>query len=239
MLDIASKIVALVVAAVGAITTIFNVFFQGERKRKQKYYESLLKPFAVAYQRDPNINTVAFVQSRVNREDDSIPKYIFFLVDSQKLEEDDLVKKQANNETKELSTDRDRLKKVLIHDYFNFYPNEYNKKRNLFEAVQKILTYLMFLLTFLFIFLGAFLIASGAIMLISCLFAVISKVPADWCGAVKYTLVGLVVSFAGLLPIKISEFQSGDIYSVKKKKINKEINKKVSRFNKHSGEYIL
>ena len=63
MLDIASKLVALIVAAVGAITTIFNVFFKGERKRKEAYYDCLLKPFAIAYKKDPNINTVAFVQS--------------------------------------------------------------------------------------------------------------------------------------------------------------------------------
>ena len=53
MLDIVSKIVALIVAIIGAITTIFNVFFKGEQKRKEGYYTKLLKPFAIAYKRDP------------------------------------------------------------------------------------------------------------------------------------------------------------------------------------------
>ena len=88
MLDIVSKIVALIVAIIGAITTIFNVFFKGEQKRKEGYYTKLLKPFAIAYKRDPNINAIDFVKHKVTPEDDEIPKYVFYLLDMPDIEND-------------------------------------------------------------------------------------------------------------------------------------------------------
>ena len=239
MLDIASKLVALIVAAVGAITTIFNVFFKGERKRKEAYYDCLLKPFAIAYKKDPNINTVAFVQSRAKREDDNIPKYVFFLLDAQQSAEDELAGQQKNNATKEIAQNSDSLKKVLIDDYLTLYPNEYNKKRNLFEAVHKMLDYLMFLLTFLFAVIGSFVLTSGVMLLISSLLTNTPPIAADCLNGIKYIFIGLVVALAGIVPIKISEWQSHDMYSVNKRHIQKEINKKVSRYDKRFNEFIL
>lgn len=239
MLDIASKIVALIVAAIGAATTIFNVFFKGERKRKQAYYDNLLKPFAIECKKDPNINTVAFVQSRAKREDDSIPKYVFFLLDEQEKAEDEIACQQKSNDTKELSQNSDRLKMVLIDDYLNLYPNEYNKKRNLFEAVHKVIDYLMFLMAFLFIIMGSFVITSGIIVLISFLFAETPTPAADWWSSIIDTLIGIAIAFAGLIPIKISEWLSKDMYVVKKSCIQKVINKKVSRYNKRFDNYVL
>lgn len=239
MLDIASKIVALVVAAIGAMTTIFNVFFKGERKRKQKYYDDLLKPFVMAYQKDPNINIVAFVQSRVKREDDAIPKYVFFLLDEQEMAEAEISCQQNNNDPKELSSNRDRLMMVLIDDYLTLYPNEYNKKRNLFEAVHKILDYLMFLLTFLFAVVGAFVMTSGVMLLISSLLAGTPLSAIDCLNNIKYIFTGFVVALTGIVPIKISEWNSLDMYSVKKRYIQKTINKKVRRYSKRFDKYVL
>lgn len=239
MLDIASKIVALVVAAIGAVTTIFNAFFKGERKRKEAYYNCLLKPFAIAYKKDPNIDTVAFVQRRAKREDDSIPKYVFFLLDEQETAEDEIACQQKGNDPKELSQNSDRLKMVLIDDYLNLYPNEYNKKRNLFDAVHKVIDYLMFLMAFLFIIMGSFVITSGIIVLISFLFAETPTPAAEWWSSIKDILVGIAIAVAGLLPIKISEWLSKDMYVVEKNRINKVIEKKVKRFNNRFDKYVI
>ena len=219
MIDIASKIVALIVASIGAATTIFNIFFKGERGRKQEYYNGILKPFAVAYKKDPSINAIDFVKNRAEHGNDNIPKYIFYLIDSQ---DDDTL-----------------LKKVLIDDYLNLYPNEYNKKRNLFETVNKLLDYLMFLLLFLFVFMGALVMTSGSMTLISFLFA--EKLPplVDWWNGIKETLIGIAISLVGLIPVKLSEWLSKDMYTVKKSRIQKMITKKARRYDRSFDDYIL
>jgi len=219
MIDIASKIVALIVATIGAATTIFNIFFKGERGRKQEYYNGILKPFAVAYKKDPSINAIDFVKNRAEHGNDNIPKYIFYLIDSQ---DDDTL-----------------LKKVLIDDYLNLYPNEYNKKRNLFETVNKLLDYLMFLLLFLFVFMGALVMTSGSMTLISFLFA--EKLPplVDWWNGIKETLIGIAISLVGLIPVKLSEWLSKDMYTVKKSRIQKMITKKARRYDRSFDDYIL
>lgn len=218
MIDIASKIVALIVATIGAATTIFNIFFKGERGRKQEYYNDILKPFAVAYKKDPSTNAIDFVKSRAEHGNDNIPKYIFYLVDSQ----DDIL-----------------LKKVLIDDYLNLYPNEYNKKRNLFETVNKLLDYLMFLLLFLFVFMGALVMTSGIMTLVSFLFAETLPPLVDWWNGIKETLIGIAISLVGLIPVKLSEWLSKDMYTVKKSRIQKMINKKARRYDRSFDDYIL
>lgn len=222
MLDIASKIVALVVATIGAATTVFNIFFKGERGRKQAYYDSILKPFAVAYKKDPSTNAIEFVKGRAEQDNDNIPKYIFYLVDMQLNQDDDT-----------------RLKKVLIDDYLNLYPNEYNKKRNLFETVHKLLDYLMFLLLFLFVFMGALVMTSGIMTLISFLFAETPHPFTDWWEGIKEALIGIGISLIGLIPVKLSEWLSKDMYTVKKSRIQKMINKKVRRYDRSFDDYIL
>lgn len=219
MIDIASKIVALIVATIGAITTIFNIFFKGERGRKQEYYNGILKPFAVAYKKDPSTNAIDFVKSRAEYGNENVPKYIFFLVDSQ---DDDTL-----------------LKKTLIDDYLNLYPNECNKKRNLFETVNKLLNYLMFLLLFLFAFMGALVMTSGIMTLVSFLFAETLPPLVDWWNGIKETLIGIAISLVGLIPVKLSQWLSKDMYTVKKSRIQKMINKKARRYDRSFDDYIL
>ena len=222
MIDIVSKIVALIVATVGAATTVFNIFFKGDRGRKQAYYDSILKPFAVAYKKDPATNAIEFVKSRAERDNDNIPKYIFYIVDMQPTQDDDSL-----------------LKKVLIDDYLNLYPNDYNNKRNVFETVQKLLDYMMFILLFLFIFIGAFVMTSGITTLISFLFAETLPPFADWWNGIKEALVGIAISLTGVFPVKLSEWLSKDMYTVKKSRIQKLINKKVRRYDRNFDDCVL
>lgn len=239
MLDMASKIVAFIVAAIGAATAIYNVFFRGERKRKKEYYDCLLKPFAVAYKNDPNVNTLEFVQSRAKRANDSIPKYIFFLLDAQTSAEDELVGKQKNDADKTLDLSNDRLKKVLISDYITLYPNEHNMKWSLFDFAGKMIEYLMFLFTFLFIVVGSFVLTGGVMLLISSLLNNPTAYNTDCWNGIKCIVIGLVIAFSGIVPIRLSECKGGDMYSIKKRCIVKEIKKKVILYDKRFGEYVL
>lgn len=241
MLDIASKVVALFVAVISAVTTIFNVFFKGERKRKEAYYNKLVKPFAIAYKRDPNINTIDFVNRRVELDDDDIPKYVFLLLDLPETEDDESIRREGSSghaSNNDLHPNNHALRKVLIDDYFTLYPNEYSRKRNIFEAIQKMLDYLMFLLTFLFTVSGAFVLASGVMMLFSYLLSE-THLPGDLRKGVIYTFCGVAISFAGLIPIKISEWKCNDMYTVKKKQIQKTIDEKVKRFDRRFNHYVI
>lgn len=219
MLTLANEVIALVVATIGAITTIFNIFFKGERKRKQAYYDRLLRPFSVAYKKNPSIDAKEFVENNIERDDDDIPKYIFYLVDTQVCEDD--------------------LKKVLIDDYFNLYPNEYNKKRNLFETVHKLIDYMMFLLLFLFVFFGALVMTSGFMTLITLIFKEETSTLSDWWNGIKELLIGIVISSAGLIPVKLSEWLSKDMYSVKKRYVAKAIKKKIRRYDRSFDDYVI
>ena len=125
-----------------------------------------------------------------------------------------------------------------MDDYLSLYPNEGNRKRNICEVVQKMLHYLMFLLTFIFTVFGAFLFACGVTMLISHIIMLIPNLLTEtnltehfW-GSILYIFFGFVISFLGSIPIRISERMSNDMYTVKKKRINKTIAEKVKRFDK-------
>ena len=229
MLDTASKIVALIVATIGAATTIFDIFFKGDRGRKQAYYDCILKPFAVAYKKDSSISAIEFVKSSVDSDNDNIPKYVFYLIDTQITPGDDSPCRQND----------DVLKKVLIEDYLNLYPNVNNKKRNLFETVHKLLDYLMFLLLFLFVFMGALVMTSGAMTLITLFFAEMRPSLADCWNGIKEMLVGIAISLLGLIPVKLSEWLSKDMYAVKKSHIQKMINKRTRNYDRSFDDYII
>lgn len=248
MLDIASKVVALFVAVIGAVTTIFNVFFKGERTRKEAYYKKLVKPFAIAYKRDPNINAIDFVKHRVTPEDDDIPKYVFYLLDLPDTENDESNNQECISGQEHINIlhpNNDILRKVLIDDYLALYPNEHNRKRKICEAVQKMMHYLMFLLTFILTVFGAVLFSCGVTMLISHVMTIIpyllteTHLPEDFWSSILYVIGGFAISFLGFIPIRISEWMCNDMYTVKKKQINKTIVEKVQRFDKRFKYYVI
>lgn len=245
MLDTASKIVALVVATIGAGTTVYNIFFKDEHGRKQTYYECLLKPFVTAYKKNTDMCAIEFVKSKVERDNDNIPKYIFYLIDSQTTQSKEiLMKPDAQKQLEERSNSAaqendEKLRKVLIDDYMHLYSNEYNKKRNVFETVHKLLDYLMFLLLFLFVFYGVLMMTSGILSSASFLFTETVEHTSDWLQGFGDVLMGVVVSFVGLIPVKLSEWFSKDMYTVKKKRIQKIIDKKVRRYDRFLDDYVI
>lgn len=245
MLDTVSKTVSLVVATIGAGTTIYKILFKNEYSRKQAYYKSLLKPFIVAYKKNPDMSVVEFVKSNAKYDNDNIPKYIFYLVDAKAALSEEMTTQQnsqaqpENNVNCATQNSEEKLRKVLIDDYLALYSNEYSKKRNVFEIVHKSLNYLLFLLSFLFIFYGTLRITNGIVSLVSFLFADTFSPVGNWLLCIGEALFGIAVSFTGLFPIKISEWRGKDMYSIKKKPIQKLIHEKVRRYDRHFDNYVL
>lgn len=253
MLDVLSKVVALVAAAIEARRVAYNSAPKGVRDRKQAYYNKLLKPFLLEYKVNKNLCTSQFVMNKVTRDDDDIPKYVFYLADeiNRKRKEifalqnnkanqedniDSIIKNIANIAIKE---DDEKLRKVLIDDYLNLYSNEFNKKKGLFARVQKLSNYFLFLLSFAFIFAGALIIVNEVISVISSLFTGAGSDAINWGQSSLKVLTGLVVPLIGLAPVKVSEWLSDDMYTTKKKHILKEINKKADRYDERFHEYII
>ena len=229
-MDIASKIIALIVSAIGAGVTFYNTFFKSESKRKKKYYESLLQPFIRECDKGEAFNTAEFVKNTADRVDDNIPKYIFYLVDLQTA---------AQNSKEKHEPTEDNLKKVLIADYLNLYPNENTKKCDFFDIIRKLFDYTLILLSFYFIFLGALIISNQCLSLVSNILTNSNAIFDYLFSSLKTVLLGILILFIGAFPVLLTEWLSKDIYTVKKKRIQKIISTKIKRYDKRIDEYVL
>lgn len=229
-MDIASKIIALIVAAIGAGVTIYNTFFKNESTRKRKYYESLLQPFIRECNKGKAFNTTEFVNNTVDRTDDNIPKYVFYLADLQIAEQKS---KEQHMQTE------DNLKKVLIADYLNLYPNENTKKCNFFDIIRKLFDYILILLSFYFIFLGALIISYQCLSLISNILTNLTAIFDSLFASFKTVVLGILIMFIGAFPVLLTEWSSKDMYTVKKKQIKKIISKKISRYDDRIDQYVF
>lgn len=107
----------LLAALSGIAAFIITYFDKGEKKyelMKDMYFEKVLKEYHIRYVEDNKINSVRFIKKNYKKSDSYIPRYIFYLVD--------------NNE-------KEKLKQVLLEDYFNYYPNFENSLSNTFNKL--------------------------------------------------------------------------------------------------------
>lgn len=252
MLDILSKIVAFLAATIEAGKSAYDVAFKVGHRRKQEYYECLLKPFVVAYKNDKEISAIRFVRSKVNRDNDSIPKYVFYLIDQQTTRskempaQQDLQKQSKKSANIEPQDNDNKLKKVLIDDYLKLYANDFNRTRKSFEILLKLLRYVMIIVVVLLMFEGAWLIATGLLSLIFSPFSDTIEITRignwefnKWQWSLLEIIVGTCLSFVGLIPLEIFERISNDMYTIKRKRIQKIIEKKVRSYEDHQNEYVI
>lgn len=237
MLDTASKIVALIISTIGAGTTIYKKLFNGERKRKKKYYESLLKPFIIEYRKNSTTDAIDFVISNMEGIDDAIPKYVFYLIDLHTKQIKDLSQQetteQPSNEFKE------KLAKILITDYLNLYPNEHTRTCSIYELVRKLLNYLLLFLSFVSLFASAFMISSSLLSFVTCFLSETQPLRGDLLQNFSGLFSGILVSVFGLILAVASDRLSEDMYTTKKKAIEKLVSKKIKRHDKRIDDYIL
>lgn len=236
-LDTISKVIVLVSAIIGAGTAFYNVFLKGEHSRKQEYYKEVLKPFLVEYSKNPNISAVGFIRSRVDRNNDNIPKYIFCLADSTYLQGEETNSKPFSQvQQKEEAEKNEKLRKVLLYDYWKMYPNVYNRKLALFKTVRNMLSAVIFLMSYCFIFLGATKVARGVLLVVpgdTAVVILLAKMLLNILG-------GFGIAFVGVIPVWISDrLVYDDMYTTKKKRIDKLIEKKISEFEKIQEENVI
>ena len=247
-----SNIVALIVAIIGAGTTIYNVFFKGEYGRKQKYYSSLLQPFVVAYKKNPEISAAAFAAGKATREDDNIPKYVFYLIDATQAQDNDICvqpepQSQATNNVCETVQNQDEtLRKVLIEDYISLYPNSRSKVRSFFDIALILLHYVTIVFVFVLMFVSSLLMVRSVLSLITYPFSDTLEIIKigdlefkAWQWSLMELLMGLLSPLMGVLLVRYTEWCNDDMYATTKKRVTKLIKKRVQTYTKNHSKYIL
>lgn len=203
------------------VEKIIAAIFKGDSKRKKEYYDCLLKPYAMEYLKDDTVDAVSFVQNNAKRDNDSIPKYVFYLMGESQ-------KKSANNIDKEEA--KENLRKVLLTDYLELYDNDDNSKLSIMRMVKKGLIYVMFFMTFAFIFAGAL----GTVNFILSILEINSEVI-----DIRSVIIGIISFALGIVTLILSLFLSDDMYTTKISKINRIVKRKVRCFKEPIGVYVL
>ena len=237
MLDTASEIVALIISTIGAGSTIYKKLFNGERKRKQKYYESLLRPFIIKYRFKPTTDAIEFVINNMEGIDDAIPKYVFYLIDLHTKQLKELSQQEGTEQL--LNIFNEKLTKILITDYLNLYPNEHTRTCNVFELTRKLLNYILLFLSFVSLFVGAFMIVGGFLSFVLCFFTQTATLLDDSLNNFWEFISGVIISFVGLIFAVLSDQLNEDMYTTKKKAIEKLVSKKIKRYDKSINNYVL
>ena len=159
------------------------------------------------------------------RDNDNIPKYVFFLMDDGESE---------------------KLKKVLIYDYFDIYPNDSTKMNQIMSIINKSIIYIQFGLSIACIFGGAMCVVQAIINFGADIYwGVRGTVSIDnfsmsnW---MLYTLqigTGIFLWIVAVGVVTYAKYIDKDTYTVKEKKIKKMISKKIKIYDKKSKKYFI
>lgn len=221
--EIINAIVALITAIIGVLGTVYKIGFKKNDERLNEYYKNVLKPFIVEYKKNKKVNAAKFMKNVVKYDDDFVPKYVCSLMNSESKEE---------------------LKKVLIYDYFEFYCNDSNIMKRIIDKIYKTMTFVIFFFSFVLLFYGIFDFSSGFYMIVPFNIYSVSKntesamFENDFQYIVRM-LRGILFFFLSILCVKIASDSNEDIYTVKKKKIKKLINKRVKTYDKKIETVVL
>ena len=218
MIDLLQKGIALAISIAGILTTIYRMVFVKRKRRQQAYYQKLLKLFIKAYHENNHINAVEFINEKVERNDDDIPKYIFYLMD----QNENII-----------------LKQVLIYDYFDLYHNDGTMMIYGMRILPQGLIYILFIVILLTTIYSVFN------LVMSCLPAIIKLIYAGSITeiylkeVIMRTAKSIFIIVLDCIGLVIEYILYDDIYTFDKKKIKKIINKKVKGYYKHTTKYIF
>ena len=212
MIEEINAVVAVISTVIGLIITIYKVFLKNT-KRAERYHEDILKPFIKDYRKKKNVNVIKFLNKKAERDNDAIPKYIFYLKDKGKEKAED-------------------LKKILLYDYSDIYPNDNNKILRLLEMISKCLVFGLFVMSFSFSIYGAVCLSFGLISL-SQFFL--------WNNMVPLEVLGLsIICFAvSMIVMQMTRVINVDMYTLNEKRIQRIIERKIKCYDKNSAKYIL
>lgn len=200
------------------ITLIYNVGIKKGRKREQQYYEKVLQPYIRKVSKKENVDAVSIVEKLVKRDDDDIPKYVTYLI-------------KSDDEEKE-----EKIRKVLLYDYFCLYPNDSNNQLIIIESISKILYYVFFFISLICLFSGAYYFVEG----IRCTSIILyGKIEANLLHYVAVIFIGILLIFISIAVLKLSALVNDDRYTINKKRMTKLINRKTKKFDKHNEDYFF
>lgn len=213
-----------IIATVGAIIPLIVAYFNKEKikntKLKDEYFEKLLVPYISECKKDNDLSAVTFIKMRYSYNNFFIPTYIFKLVD--------------NNET-------ELLKKVLIVDYWDTYPNKenniHNTLNNLSEIVDFLIVYIfrlmMLLLTFSLFFVIVLLFAGIFSYLIG------GGIESNVGSYIVYLIIGVPLLIYIKFSLKRIINSSADCYTMKNSKIEDLLKKIEKKYNKNFNKYYI
>lgn len=224
MIEKINAIIALITVIIGVLGTVYKIGFKKNDERLDEYYKSVLKPFIVEYKKNKKINTVKFLKDVVMHDEDYVPKYVFSLMHSESKEE---------------------LKKVLIYDYFEFYRNDDNIMKKIIRTVGRVSAFSLFFFSFFLLLFCIIYILSIFYMLPVDIYDMLNNLEVASITFIKikvYTfkiISGLVLFLLSILCVKLASDTNEDIYTVKKKKIKKLIDKRVKTYDKKIETVVL
>lgn len=225
-MDTLNKFVVLVTGSLAALKAAYELLFKSGRKRLDAYYEEFLKPFYVAYKKNKNINAVKFIKPLFKIDNDNIPKYILYLMEQKEAE---------------------KLKKVLLYDYYELYKNDDNNKIRICDGVLKGIDCMYFVLIMMVTFFAGAYFSYGLLLLIGgqpidFLFFKADEIIVEN----NNLLMGICCVIAGFFAfgiakvmILVSRLLSTDRYSLNIKKIDVSIKEKVKLYDKRSRKWFL
>lgn len=183
----------------------------------------ILQPYISKCKKGKEFNRINFVKEILKRRDDNIPKYIFYLVDTEKEEE---------------------LHKILVYDYYCLYPNDERNCNRITDSILKVLYYVLWIIYLLFLMVGAFWFYTGVCSFLMGLFgsdmSIIFRsniLIQDRHKSIICLLVGIVFMVSGIGYAKFVNVINDDRYSLKLKKIEKRIKRGVKKYDKYAKNY--
>ena len=164
-----------------------------------------------------------FVRTYKKNQDINAIKYMENILE----DNDDIIPKYVIKLVKD--NNNDSLKKVLICDYCELYCNEENKIKKFFRVIEKTIIYMQIGTALFILFGGCIFITDGIVDIIA----------QKW-------IEGFVNCAEGILTIGVSVFfvwlagiLDRDNYTIKKKRTQRIIEKKVKTFDKRYDDVIL
>lgn len=219
------SIIAIITSAIALITTIYKTCFKTEASRSQAYYKKILVPFVIEYKKKSDIVPTKFLKNIVKRSNDNIPKYIFFLME------------QGEDE---------KLKKVLIYDYFDIYHNEENKMSGIIRMIYRAVAYFIFIISFIILFYSGYFMA---VVFYTILFSTYQLISEELNGAIIQSGAGESIFLLAIIAIVmfgmsifcavIASELNVDNYTLKEKKIKRLIERRVKTYDKKMRMFVL
>lgn len=216
--------ISVITSIVTFITLIYNLGIKKSIKREAIYYKKVLQPFILKLSQNSEVNAIKIVKKLAERDNDNIPKYITFLID--------------NGES-------DILKKVLICDYIELYPNDSNDLTKIINSAAKLMYYLLIFLSLFLIVVGTIIVTDGLVDLCSLRDGISLKIMyknvelLTWQWHLVRSICGVICWGASILILKYNRLTNTDRYALSKNKIKNMINKKVKKYPLIYNKHIL